>query len=86
MKLSKTKIKEIRVWLKNKDRYECPFKSSRCEIGAVATNICKKGFPRTRKKPASILHNSGLAGCPCGLYTLGYVIKKAKQMVETGEV
>ena len=80
MKLSKRKIKQIKAWLEQKVIYRlgtCPFSndSALCEDQLLAFKICKKAFPR-------LLHGK----CPCDLYSYSYVIKKAKQMVKTGEV
>jgi len=81
MKLSKTKIKQIERWLRRlKDKANiCPFYADTaynwCVRGRAIYKICRNTFPKTVGK-----------SCPCREYTLPYVIKKAKQMVKTGEV
>lgn len=86
MKLSKRKIKQIEVWVKLSSaekkavRTGCPFDSDGglCMRNLnVAAKICYKAFPRTAKHGGD---------CPCAEYTLDYVIKKARQMIKTGEV
>lgn len=85
MKLSKTKIKQIEAWLRNKKKDKvCPFKASYCDNRSLQAKICTKVFPKTRDYTEQAI---GFASrCPCKTYTLGYVVKKAKKMVETGEI
>lgn len=85
MKLSKTKIKQVEAWLGsgNKEGH-CPFDDETgCGCGDLKSNICKKAFPKI--KPIGIFGDDYYT-CPCKEYSLNHVIKKAKQMVKTGEV
>lgn len=80
MKLSKRKVKQIEVWLKTKRKKNiCPFHTDGevCLSWRLGNKICSEAFPRTREFSS---------GCPCNEYSPSYVIKKARQMVKTGEV
>ncbi len=88
MKLSKRKVKQIEAWLKQDNdgrRLGCPFKydsnvyNDICRNVYISFKICKKAFPKLRLETKN-------GNCPCDIYSLKHVIKKAKQMVKTGEV
>lgn len=79
MKLPKRKIKQIEAWLKTSIPLLCPFSGDGC--GQIRNKICGKTFPKITEKK----NHSGLV-CPCAVYSINHVIKKAKKMVETGEV
>lgn len=88
MKLSKRKIKQIEAWLRRDNhgrKLGCPFKydsnvyNNICRDVYISFKICKKAFPKVRFTDIDV-------ECPCDTYSLNHVIRKAKKMVETGEV
>ncbi len=68
--LNKKQKEGVREWLKNKQYNNCPF-----HIISEDCPICKSWFPRSDDDH-----------CPCEVYPINGVIKRAIKMVETRKV
>ena len=95
MKLSKAKVRMIKMWLKySKDWKEdhCPFDdkpgfdlfiSDNSILARFAQcycrDVCKKTFPNVRLEPGNAYR---AALCPCQVHTEAYVVHKARQIVK----
>jgi len=78
---SQTEITGIQIWLKRLNKYKlryCPFLVGR------SCDLCKEIFPNLEERYSKIkLTNRKYDyDCPCGVYSLKYIIKKSRKIIK----